>query len=265
MELFRYKLAAITTFTEELAQRATPAIEGILREALREAYAEVLDAALLSNAAAVQGVRPSGLLYDDFGAAAIAPLTPTAGGGEDAVRGDIMGLMAALTGKKLGARPVLLVNNLDALGVSMMTSALSEYLFRDEMQSGNLMGIPVISSANVPQHHVVLVDAAYLATAFDPPMFDVSNIATVVENSADTTPPTMVAVTASGAAGAAAGQVAPTEGVMVNTPTATAAAGSVARSLWQTYSIGIRMVAPTSWGVMQSGAVAHVTPTTWTA
>ena len=237
-ELFRYKLAAISTFTEELAQRSTPAIEGILRDALREAYAQVLDHALLSNAQAVTGVRPSGLLYDDLAGAAVTDLGATAGGGEDAVRGDIMKLVSAMTGAKLGARPVLLLNNLDVLGASMMVSLMSERVFADSLSSGNLEGIPVISSGNVPQHQAFLVDAAYLATAFDAPLFDVSNTATVVENSADTTAPTMVAVTASGAAGAAAGQVAPTEGVMVNTPTQTAAAGSIARSLWQTWSVG---------------------------
>jgi len=267
-ELFRYKLAAITTFTREIAERSTPAIEGLLRDALREAYAEVLDAALLDNSAAVQGVRPHGLLFDPFGAgAAITSLAPTTGGGEDAVRGDIMKLMTALTSARVGRRPVLLVNELDRLSAASMVSLMSDYVFRDELSSGNLMGMPVISSGNVPQHHVVIVDAAYLATAFDSPMFDVSDVATVVENSADTTAPTMVSVSATGAAGAHAGQVAPTEGRMVSGPAAAtaAAANSIARSLWQTWSVGIRMVAPTSWGVMQPGVVQHITPTTWTA
>jgi HK97 family phage major capsid protein len=265
--LNRYKLAAITTFTREIAERSTPAIEGLLREALREAYAEVLDGALLSTAAGVPGVRPSGLLYSDFGTpGAIAPIAPTAGGGEDAVRGDIMKLVGAMTAARVGARPVLLVNNLDRLAVSMMTSAMSEYIFRDELASGNLLGIPVIASANVPQHHVVLVDAAYLATAFDAPMFDVSDVATVVEANADGTAPTQAGTAGAhpGAVGTA-GQVPKDGGIPVSGGTGNASTGYTTRSLWQTYSLGLRMVSPTTWAMMQPGAVQHSTPTTWTA
>jgi hypothetical protein len=224
----------------------------------------VLDSALLDNGAAVTGVRPHGLLYDPFAAAAITAIPGTVGGGEDAVRGDIMALVSAMTTARLGARPVLLVNELDRLSASMMVSALSERLFMDDLASGNLMGIPVIASNNVPQHTLVLVDAAYLAMAVDPPMFDVSNVATVVEASADATPPTMNSITASGAAGATAGQVAADEGIPVSGGGGGAAAvGATARSLWQTYSIGLRLIAPTSWGVMQPGTVAVSTATTW--
>lgn len=257
-ELFRYKLAAITTFSEELAERSSPQIEGVLREALRDAYAEVLDAALLGNAAAVPGVRPAGLLNG------IASLTPTAGGGEDAVRGDVQKLVASLVSNHLGARPVLLINNLDRLSASMMTSALSEYLFRADLAANNLLGLPIISSANVPLHTAIIVDAAYLATAFDTPLFDVSRVATVVEANADATAPTH----ATGAAGAigTAGQVPIDGGIRVSQQAAlgAAAAGYTARSLWQTYSVGIRMIAPTSWATMQPGTVAYIAPTTWT-
>lgn len=257
----RYKLAAITTFTKEIAERSTPAIEGILRDALREAHAEVLDGALLSTAAGVANVRPAGLRSTDWGSETRAG---AAGGGEDAVRADIMAMLSALTAKRLGARPVLMINNLDRLAVSMITSAMSEYVFRDELNGGNLLGIPVISSANVPQHLAVMVDAAYLATAFDLPSFDVSDVATVVEASADATPPTH-ASDAAGAAGTA-GEVHPGGGIPVAGAAAGAAtAGYKARSLWQTYSIGMRMIAPTSWNVMQQGAVQSCTATTWSA
>jgi HK97 family phage major capsid protein len=253
----RYKLAAISTFTKEIAQRSTPAIEALLREALREAYAEVLDAALLGSGAAVAGLRPAGLLNG------VTPATGTAGGGEDAVRGDILAAVTAMTTARVGARPVMLINNLDRLGASMMTTALSDYLFREELAQGLLLGIPVIASANVPQHTMVLVDAAYLATAFDAPEWDVSDVATVVESNADATPPTHAAV-AAGTAGTA-GQVPSDGGIPVHGATAGAAvAGYKARSLWQTYSIGVRMVAPTSWAITMPGAVQAATATTWT-
>ena len=56
----RYKLAAITTMSKEIAQRSTPAIEGLLRSALTESYSVVLDNALLSDLNKVDGVRPAG-------------------------------------------------------------------------------------------------------------------------------------------------------------------------------------------------------------
>lgn len=257
LELFRYKLAAICPFTREIFERSTPAIEGILRESLREAYAEVLDAALLSSGAGVAGVRPPGLLNG------LVSLTPTAGGGEDAVRGDIMKLVTALTTARLGAKPVLLLNNIDVLSVSMMTSALSEPLFRAELAAGNLLGIPVIASANVPQHTAVIVDAAYLATAFDAPEFDISEQATIVEANADGTAPTQAGADATGGALGTAGQVPVSGGIRVVGGAGASTTGYTARSLWQTWSLAIRMVAPTSWGLMQAGAVAYIAPTTW--
>lgn len=257
----RYKLAAITTFTKELAERSTPQIEGLLRDSLRKAYARVLDQALLSAGAAVANVRPAGLLQG------VTATTGTAGGGDAAVRSDILALLTKMTANRLGARPVLIMNNMDRLAASMMVSSLSDYLFRDELASGMLMGMPVLSSAIVPQHTLILTDLDTLVTAFDTPMFDVSDVATVVENNADTTAPTMVADAAAGTAGANAGQVAGDEGVRVmgTDLTGAAAAGSTARSLWQTYSVGLRIIAPTSWARLRGAAGVEVaTATTWT-
>ncbi|WP_029048568.1 phage major capsid protein [Cupriavidus sp. amp6] len=242
----RFKLAAITTMSREIAERSTPAIEDVLREALREAHAEVLDAALLSDVAAVVNVRPAGL--QNAAAWGSETRAGAAGGGEEAVRADIVAMLAGLTAHKLGARPVLMINNLDRLAVGMISSAMSELVFAAELANGTLLSIPVISSANVPQHLAVMVDAAYVATAFDIPQFEVSDIATVVEASADATVPTMADTTP--------GEVPPGGGLSVG-------AGGKARSLWQTYSLGIRMVAPTSWSVVQPGAVQSVTATTW--
>jgi HK97 family phage major capsid protein len=255
----RYKLGAISTFTKELAERSTPAIESLIRDGLRKNYAQVLDNALLSAAGAVANVRPAGLLNGVVGIAGVA------GGGDASVRGDILALLSAMTAANLGSRPVLLVNNLDRMGASMMVSALSDYMFRNELASGYLMGLEIISSANVPVHSCILVDASQIVTAFDAPSFDVSDVATVVESSANTTAPTM-ASSAAGAAGTA-GQVGPGEGIPVNgdgRALGVADAGFQARSLWQTYSTGIRMIAPASWNVQRAGAVQVATVTTWT-
>jgi HK97 family phage major capsid protein len=257
----RYKLAAITTMTREIADRSTPSIQGVINDALREAYAVVLDAALLSTTAAVANVRPAGLRNVAAGAVTSAG---AAGGGEDAVRADVMSMASGLATAGVGVKPVLIINNLDALGVSMMTSALSEPIFAAELASGRLLGMPVIKSAHIAQHIAVMVDANFLATAFDPPTFDVSDVATITEANADATPPTQ-ADDGAGVVGTA-GQVPVGGGIPVAGGGAGAAfVGYQARSLWQTYSLGIRMIAPTSWKLMQTGAVQIKTATTWTA
>lgn len=259
----RYKLAAITTMSREIADRSMPSIEGILRNALSLAYAQVLDNALLSNSAAVANVRPAGLLNGLAGANTGAGATGATA--LEHVITDLKAMLGALMANRMGGRPVLLVNDVDRLGLSMLSTSLGEFTFRDELASGRLMGIDVISSANVPTGTAILVDAQALATAFDAPMFDVSDVATVTEANADGTAPTQ-ANNAAGTAVGTAGQVPPpiTGGIGVVEPAAnTAATGYTARSLWQTWSLGIRMVAPTSWALLRPGAVAERHTLAW--
>lgn len=257
----RYKLAAISTCTREIAERSTPQIEGILRNALSEAYAVVLDNAFLSAAAAVTNVRPAGIRNGLAGAATGAG---DATGGSASLIIDLKAMLASMQANRVGTRPVLLMNTATRLSVAMMQTSLGEFMYRDEISQARLLGMEVVSSDHVPTGVAILVDADSLVTAFDAPMFDVSDVATVTEANADGSAPTQ----AEGAAGAVgtAGQVPPrTGGIEVSKDGAIAAhaAGYTARSLWQTYSLGIRMVAPTSWALIRSGAVAERTSVSW--
>jgi HK97 family phage major capsid protein len=251
----RYKLAAITTMTKEVAERSTPALEGLLRDALSEAYAQVLDASLLSSAAAVTGVRPDGLLQ---GVTAVAG---TAGGGEAAVIADMKTAINAMTAARLGARPVLIIPTANRLSLSLMLNPLGQRTFADEIAAGRLLGVEVISSQHVPANTAILVDASTLAFALDAPMFDVSDTATIVESNAGGTAPTMAATAAQAAVGApgTAGQVPVNSGIAVAGSTGTATTGFQARSLWQTWAIGVRLIAPTSWSRLRGVAAVHET------
>jgi hypothetical protein len=61
-----------------------------------------------------------------------------------------------------------------------------------------------------------------------------------------------------------AGQVPVNSGIGVSGSTGTATTGYTARSLWQTYSVGIRMVAPTSWALLRGNAAVYsITGLTW--
>lgn len=254
--LSRYKQAVITPFTRELAERSTPAIEGVLRQAILDDMSMSLDAVFLGSSAAVTGIQPAGL------ANGVTPITGDTTGGVDSVIADIKAALTALQNAMLGVRPVLILNTIDALSAGLMQTALGEFIFRDELNSGRLLGIDVIKSQNMAQGTFYLVDAAALATAFDAPMFDVNDVATVVEANADATAPTMANGGTDGAVGTA-GQVPRAGGIGVVGTSGTAATGYTARSLWQTYSVGIRSVQPVSWGVIQPNAVVIVNSLVW--
>jgi len=256
----RNKLAEILVTTMELRERSVVDIEALFRRAMLKAYARVLDNSMLSTAAAVAGNRPAGLLN---GLAGNNTGAGDANGGIDSVTADLQAMTAAIMANNEDAQPVLLLNNQTRMAMSFITSALGEYVFRAELQSGRVLNVPVISSGNVkPADTAIMVDASSLAIALDPPEFDVSQVATVVMANADGTAPTM-ADDGAGAVGTA-GQVptginvVPEDGL-----TPVHAAGYQARSLWQTYSEGVRMIAPASWLMMRDGVVANRTSIAW--
>lgn len=253
--LARYKMGVISTFTRELAQRSTPSIEAVIRQAILDDMSVELDKLFLSNAAAVVGVHPAGI------ANGVVPLTGAVGGGIDAVVADVKAAVGALLTANLGSRPVLLINTQDALSVGLMQSPLGDFVFKDDIAAGRLVGLDIVVSANVPKGTFYAVDGDTLATAFDSPEFDVNDFATVVEANSDTTAPTH----ATGAAGAigTAGEVPRQGGIPVAGGTGAAMAGATARSLWQTWSIGVRSVLPVSWGVVNPGGVVITTGLTW--
>lgn len=251
----RYKLAAITTMSREIAERSTPAIEGLLRSALSESYSVVLDNALLSTLNKVEGVRPAGMRYN------IETAAGAAGGGSDAMITDLKDMLGYLVANRTGSRPVLIMNSVTKLNVSMLQSSLGEFLYRDEIAQNRLLGMQVISSDNVPASVCVMVDADAFVSAFDTPMFDVSDVATVAQNNANGTAPTM-AGDAAGDVGTA-GEVIPNGGAEIAGSTGDAYVGTTSRSLWQTYSLGIRMVAPTSWAMLRANAIVQRTAITW--
>ena len=251
----RYKLAAITTMSKEIAQRSTPAIEGLLRSALSESYSVVLDNALLSSLNKVEGVRPAGLRYN------ISTAAGDSSGGSESLIQDLKDMLAFFATHRTGSRPVLIMNTQTKLNISMMQSSLSDFLYRDEIASNRILGMEVISSNNVPEDICIMVDADSFVSAMDTPTFDVSEVASVAQNNADATIPTMAGA-ADGSVGTA-GEVVPNGGAMVSGSTGAAYAGTTSRSLWQTYSMGIRMIAPTSWAMIRENSIVERTALTW--
>jgi len=227
------KMAVISTFTREIAQHSVPAIEGLIRDAIREDTSVALDTILL-DATAASSTRPAGLRNG------VTVTTATSGGGIEALTGDAKNLIGALISATNGniRSPVWIMNPAQALAISLTANAGGDFVFADAMNSGNFLGYPVIQSPTVTAGMLILVDAAdFVSVTGDEPMFDVSDQATL--HMEDTTPAAL------GTAG---------------TPNVVAAP---VRSLWQTDSIGLRMILPMNWTLRRSGVLAWTQSVTW--
>jgi hypothetical protein len=228
------KMAVITSWTREINEHSVPAIEGLLRNAIQEDTAISLDTVLLdANGATV--VRPAGILFGVTG------LTPTAGGGFNALVGDIKQISGALlTATKGNVRnPVWLMNPQQVNSISLTAMpGMSAFPFRDEVGRGQLNTWPIIDSGTVPLGTVIALDAAdFVSVGGDAPRFEISDQATL--HMEDT---------------------APTDITTTGTPPV---AAFPVKSLWQTDSLALRLILPINWTLRRTGVVAWVPGVTW--
>jgi HK97 family phage prohead protease/HK97 family phage major capsid protein len=227
--LLPHKLAVISTFTRELAMHSTPQIETLIRQMILEDTAGALDKFLTDNVAA-SAIRPAGLQNG---------VTPIGSSGITAanILTDLKAAQAPILAAGGGRRLVWLMHPVRLAAVGMLQSASGTFVYRDELAQGRLIGYEVIASTNIPQDTVILVDAAEFASATgDVPAFDVSDVATL-----------HMAAPASpiGTAGSPATVAAPV------------------RSLWQTASIGVRMIQDLSWAMRRPGMVSALSGVAW--
>jgi HK97 family phage prohead protease/HK97 family phage major capsid protein len=227
------KMGVISAFTRQIAQHSTPAIEGLIRNAMQEDTAVAVDSVLL-DATAASAIRPAGLRNG------VTVITATSGGGFAALVGDVKALIGALvTGSNGNIRnPVWIMNPIQALAIALTANAGGEFPFAAEINNGRFQGYSVILSSTVTAGRLILVDAAdFVSVEGDAPRFDVSDQATL--HMEDTTP------LAIGTAGSPATVAAP------------------ARSLFQTDSIALRMLMDLNWAMRRAGVVAWTESVTW--
>ena len=223
-----YKLAVISTFTEEMAAYSTPQIEQVIRQAMADDTSTSLDSYLIDDVAA-SAIRPAGLLVG------ATPVTPNTTESDPlAMAADLKNLAAAIVANGGGRDIVFLMNPVQAMGIGLAQATDGTFItVPDQLTRA------VISSQTVPVDTVIAVDAADFATATgDMPKYSVSDQATIHEE--DTTPLPL----ATGAQGSAV-------------------VASPIRSLWQTDSIGVRMVLDVSWAMRRAGMVAVAEGVTW--
>lgn len=228
------KMAVITTWTKEMDESSIPAIEGLLRSAIQEDTAVSLDSVLL-DAGAATVVRPAGLLNG------VSTLTPTAGGGFNALVGDIKQLSGALLTATQGhiRNLVWLMNPQQVLSAGLTVAPNSGgFPFKDEIARGTLMGYSIVDSGTVPMGTVIALDAAdFVSVGGEAPRFEISDQATL--HMEDTTP------------------------LPIGTTGTPAVVAAPARSLWQTDSLALRLILPINWTLRRTGVVAWVQGVTW--
>jgi len=227
------KMAVITSYTRELFEHSTPNIDTQLRDMIGRHTSVAIDTILLDTNAATT-IRPAGLRNG------VSGLTPTAGGGFNALVGDLKQLLGVLVAANSVRSPVFIMNPQQALSISLTQSAagVGVFPFRAEIEAGRLNGYPVIQSTTVPATMVILLDAADFASlSGDDPRFELSDQATL--HMEDTTP------------------------LNIGTPGAPATVAAPAQSMFQTDSIALRMILPMNWIMRRTGLVAWLTGVTW--
>lgn len=231
------KTAGIVVITDELARSSSPAAEEVVRQDLIDQTAQFLDRQFVDpTVAAVAGVSPASITNG------VTAITAT-GTDADAFRADAQALMAAfITANMSLSGAVWIMTETQALGLALMLNPLGQAEFPGMTSTGGgtLLGLPVITSENIPAQaevvgppaipagsRIILAKASEILLADDgQTMLDVSSEASLQMDSAPTDPP---------------------------------AAATVFVSLWQMNMIGIRAERYINWGKRRAGAVQYIT------
>lgn len=222
------KMGVIVAFTKELAKRSTPAIEAVVRQAILEDTAATLDPLLL-DATAASDARPAGLLNgvnkvgDGY-----------AGGDYQAVREDFKALLAPFFTANAADGIVVVMNPSQGLNLSLMEGPVGDPNWLTRIKER----VTIIESTHATAGRLIALRASDFVGAGGDPEFDISEQATI--HMEDTTPLEIVESNGGGDVPAAP-----------------------VRSLWQTASVGVRMLMDVSWTMRRPSVVQWVNSTSW--
>ena len=221
------KLGVIVPFSRELAKRSTPTIESLVRQAILEDTASILDAALL-DATASSTARPAGLLNGVSAAA-----SGYGGGDYQAVIEDFKALLAPFIAANAADNITVIMNPAQGFAASMMVGGDGKFGWFGEVAKR----VTILESTHATAGRLIAIRNSDFATALgDAPEFDVSEQATV--HMEDTTPLEIVSGTG------------PTTADPV-------------RSFFQTATIGVRMLMDVSWKMRRTGMVSWIDTTSY--
>lgn len=226
-------MGVISTFTRRIAEHSTPAIEGILRQAMQEDTAIAVDTILL-DATAASTTRPAGLRAGVGVTTAVSSPTTAFEG----LVTDLKALVAVLTAANSLRSPVFIMNPGEVLSISLTQNAGGDFPFKSEVATGQLLQYPIIQSTTQTAGMITLLDAADFASATsDTPQFDVSDQATL--HMEDTTPLELVQ------------------------DVTTDVVAAPMRSLYQTDTLALRMLLDINWAMRRTGVVAWTESVDW--
>lgn len=189
------KIAAIVVATKELLADSSPSADALLRDALVAACVERQDTDFVDPAKALSvGVSPASIVNG------VTPINAS-GTDADALRADVKDVMAQfIAARNLPSSGVWLMDSLTALGISMMTKALTnEKEFPGlSVTGGTFQELPVIVSDYVRRNSnggsLILVNASDIYYGDDGEFtLDLSTEASILMDSApsmDSTTPT---------------------------------------------------------------------------
>jgi HK97 family phage major capsid protein len=226
------KMAVISTFTREIAEHSTPNIEALIRQIITEDTSISIDSVLL-DATAASTTRPAGLRNGVTVTTASAEAVAL-----DALVEDAKTLLGVLIGANALRMPVWIMNPAQELAIGLISNANGEFPFAGQLEAGRFLRYPILTSTTVTAGQLILVDAAdFFSATGDEPRFDVNDSATL--HMEDTTP---LALSAAGSPNTVAAPI---------------------RSLWQTDTIGIRMIMELNWAMRRSGVIAWTETVVW--
>ena len=218
------KVAALTVLSNELIRDSSPSAEKIARDGLSEAHRQRIDQTFLSNAAAVSGVSPAGILN---GISALGSAGSTAAD----VLTDIGTLEDTFTTANMNGDLALIMRKTMAGALGRMRSTLGIFDFQGLTRNGgSLLGMTVYTGANVGAGDIIMLDPSAIWKIGDRGVqISVSQEAMIEQDTAPT--------------GA------------TDTPVA---ASATMVSMFQEESTAIKLVRPINFGKKYSGAVAYV-------
>lgn len=140
------KIAGIIVLTDELIRLSNPAAEGLVRDDLASSIVQFMDRQFVDpTVAAVAGVSPASITNG------VTPVGATGTTGA-ALRTDLKTLINTFLAANLQiSSGVFIMTQQTAMAISLMTNSLGVLEFPQiNMNGGTLLGIPVVTSENVP-------------------------------------------------------------------------------------------------------------------
>lgn len=219
------KVATIAVASMELLRDSSPDAEMLIRDSLVEAARQKIDTTFFSTTAASAGVSPAGILYN-------VPGTTSAGSDGDSVANDFKEMLYRfVVANNASGRLVVCMNPSQAIALSLLRNALDQYEFPTiNRTGGTIYGMEVFTGENINANHVIMLKPSDIyRIGMDGLNISMSMDATVEMESAPA----------------------------ADTDTPTAPTGKSV-SLWQTNSIGFKVVQSINFQRRRESAVAWI-------